>query len=309
MTMQSVMRQTVTRQTATRDTPHRQDGAQDLAQELAQDAGRHAAYARAAHLVAPRLRLAHGLSRLAVAPSPRDLDALLFAETDAAAEPAVVAIVADSLARDGAARLDRAIAERMAAGARPLDLVETLLAPAARRCGALWEDDALSFEEVTVAVGRMAAAFRRVAEGAAPKVAGRARRLLLATSPGETHDFGLSVVAAACRADGGDVTLRVGARLERLGEEARAQAFDLVGVSLSCGDGAEGTARLVARLRAADRARRKLTEPPLGFMVGGRAFLENPDLTRAVGADAMATDARAAPERFNDLLDVLRLLR
>ncbi|MBE7244059.1 MAG: cobalamin B12-binding domain-containing protein [Actinomycetospora chiangmaiensis] len=236
--------------------------------------------------ILPRLMLAHrpAISRRATterAPSPQeiaDFSTLLLAPG-----PVDIDVAVDAL-RDGGLPLAR--------------LLLDLLAPAARHLGALWEEDACDFLAVTEALGRLQAVSRRLcAEMESESVSANGRSVLLLPCPGETHRFGLSIVASFFREAGWDVTTAVpGPDLDPL-DLVRADWFDVVGLSLSCDVLMPALAATVADLRRASR------NPGLRVLVGGPYFARHGGEAGIFGADACAPDAYLAPAAAEALLD------
>jgi methanogenic corrinoid protein MtbC1 len=70
-----------------------------------------------------------------------------------------------------------------------------LLGPAARRLGEFWEDDRVSFADVTIALGRLQHVVRELSlhgQNELPSSVGRSA--LFAAAPGEQHTFGLVII-------------------------------------------------------------------------------------------------------------------
>lgn len=177
-------------------------------------------------------------------------------------------------------------------------LLLDLLAPAARHLGALWEEDACDFLAVTEALGRLHAVSRRLcAELEDESIPANGRSVLLLPCPGETHVFGLSIVASFFREAGWDVTTAVpGPEVDPL-TLLRTDWFDVVGLSLSCDVLLPALTRAVAEVRRDSRNReiRVLVGDPYFARYGGEAGI--------VGADACVSDACLAPAAAEALLD------
>jgi methanogenic corrinoid protein MtbC1 len=192
-----------------------------------------------------------------------------------------------------------AFIERKRAEGRPLEsLIMELLAPTATYLGELWKADRCSFTEVTVGLSRLRLMLRDLCPAFETEAPGwrHGRRALLLTTPGEQHTFGLFVVEAFFRREGWDVT---GGQIDSPDEVAHLvdrQWFAIAGFSLS-------SERFVDRLAALIRGvRRHSCNRDIGILVGGPAFLEQPDLAERVGADAFAADGRMAVIQARTLL-------
>ena len=171
-----------------------------------------------------------------------------------------------------------------------------LLAPAARRLGKLWENDDCDFMEVAVGVQRLQRILRvlsPIRSGGEGGDGGRSRVLLL-PAPGETHLFGIAIVEKFFLDAGWDVTQSN--EHDFLGKLS-ASWFDVVGFSMSYTRNRERLQNAVAA------ARRRSANPDLRVLVGGPAFLDNPDLVAKVGADAMAIDAPTAVVSATNLIN------
>ena len=125
------------------------------------------------------------------------------------------------------------------------------------------------------------------------------RRVLLIPMPGEQHIFGLSVVVEFFRRAGWDVCDGAVASNDELVELVRSEWFNVIGFSVSCENRLDA---LAAGIRAVRRASRNRA---IGVLVGGRVFIEQPDLVAFVGADATAVDARQSALQAENLLTLL----
>lgn len=181
------------------------------------------------------------------------------------------------------------------------ELYLDLLAPTARYLGGLWEVDACDFATVTLGLCRLHRVLRELDSAFVSDTETEPNGLpvLLAPAPGEQHMFGVLMVAEFFRRAGWNVwsgSLHTRAELSAM---VRNEWFALVGFSLSC------ESRSDALASAIQLARRDSCNRSIGILVGGRAFIENPDLVARVGADAMAVDARHAPEQAQALVAAL----
>jgi len=163
-------------------------------------------------------------------------------------------------------------------------LFEELLAPAARRLGALWDEDDCDFLSVTVAAHRLQVAVRRLAlahrrAGEGPATA------LFSPAPGEPHILGLSIARAAFERSGWSTEVADGA-----GPCAavRRRWFDLVAFSISCDRLIQRLADLAAEVRAVSKNRNVF------LLVGGAAVAAKPESATRIGADAIAATPREA---------------
>jgi methanogenic corrinoid protein MtbC1 len=73
----------------------------------------------------------------------------------------------------------------------------------------------------------------------------------------------------------------------------------MVGFSMACDSRIDKLATLIREIRRASR------NPHVGVLVGGKAFLDRPELTALVGADATARDGQQAVLKAETLLALL----
>ncbi len=161
-----------------------------------------------------------------------------------------------------------------------------LITQSARALGVCWENDSLSFAEVSVAAMRLeqlvieetSTVPRRTDPSKATPAA------LLATVPGEQHTLGLLIIDDLFRREGWTTATLLKADASEIVDRVRSGHFSMVGLTLSREALAEDLARLIADVRRASLNKGVLV------MVGGRAFEVNPGLSSMVGADLCAVD-------------------
>jgi methanogenic corrinoid protein MtbC1 len=236
--------------------------------------------------ILPRLLLGH-----------RAVPARLALPGDWIAAPEQIIELAECSVRDEASAGDY-IAELRAHGAGVESVYLDLLAPAARHLGARWEDDTLSFVDVTIGLLRLHQVLRALAPEfraeAAPERPGR--RALLVPAPGEQHTFGLSMVTEFFRRAGWGVWSGKPNTTEDLFGMVRGEWFAVVGFSVACDLQLDSLASCIRRVRSASR------NPSIGVMVGGPVFVLHPELAVSVGADTTASDGRNAAFQAEGLL-------
>lgn len=173
-----------------------------------------------------------------------------------------------------------------------------LLAPAARMLGEMWEEDRVSFADVTVALCRLHDVMRNLGAGQlqATDTLPQGRRALLVPMPGEQHTFGLVMVADFFRRAGWDVWTDAVPGSNELISLVRQEWFTMIGLSVGCESHLEGVASMIHSLRRAARNR------SIGVMVGGSLIAKHPELAIQVGADATGKDARQAVMQAENLV-------
>lgn len=171
--------------------------------------------------------------------------------------------------------------EKLAAGAPFEAVILDLLNPTAVWLGALWEQDRLSFVEVTIAMSRLQRLIRSFAPDLAPlpRFDQPPRRCYLAAVPGETHTFGAAAVEAFLLRDGWDVVSENGLDRDQILDRVAGDWFDVVGLTVNCDGLTAQLPGLCRDIRAAARNR------GVKIMIGGRIFVIEPKLALDMGAD------------------------
>jgi methanogenic corrinoid protein MtbC1 len=199
------------------------------------------------------------------------------------------------------AALHEAVAGLRQRGASLQSIFLDLLAPVANKLGDYWNCDHCSFTEVTVAMGRLQQLLRANSAafglgGGVPEGQDAQKRILLLPSPGEQHTFGLSLVAEFFYRAGWSVSTSFIQPSGSLSALVEREWFDVVGLSL-------GNVAQVGKLDDCIRQiRRASMNPHILTIVGGVAFMLEPDLAEQVSADAVITDAQTAPSLAQSLL-------
>lgn len=170
----------------------------------------------------------------------------------------------------------------------PVDtILVDVLAPAARRLGVLWDDDACDFVDVTMGLWRLQEIVRDLSSRV-PAQSSRAWSALFASMPGDQHNFGAVMAEDVFRRDGWDTDILLDPTKSDLLAAVAKTRYDVVGLTVSCDDHIGLLPSLVSALRSVS------SNPRLCIMLGGRVPTADPDIVNRVGADCTAPDARAA---------------
>lgn len=166
----------------------------------------------------------------------------------------------------------------------------TLLAGAANELGERWESDSCSFADVTLGmaiVHRLLRSYSDSLSAELPTVQGDPV-ILVTPLPGESHIFAAALLAEHFRAAGWRVHSGIYTKMRALVESVGERHVDVVAVTVSDVAKIEEAERLIRQVRSRSK------NSDVRFMVGGGAFVSDPVLHQAVGAEATATDALEA---------------
>lgn len=168
---------------------------------------------------------------------------------------------------------------------------QEVVAPALHAVGRMWADGEISVaqEHIATAITQrvMARMFPRI-----EKPPTHPHRVVVAVSPGETHEVGARMVADKLRLGGFDV-LFTGADtpIESIADLTRDTQAGVLLVSTTLPFNLIAVNQLVKRVR-------EKCDPPPRIIVGGQAYASDPDLWRQIGADARL-------DRLDELCDAV----
>ena len=244
--------------------------------------------------IIPRLLLAHRAERDIVTP-PVAVFTLLEA-TAFARQTLQIEVFA--LLSQIEAHLDRGV---------PIDTIYLdLLAPTARVLGEMWDNDICDFVDVTMGMWRLQQVIHELGNRApCPSVRTRAdRRVLFTVPPGDQHSFGLVMIEDFFRRAGWRTWSAADAAITELCAIVGRQWFEMIGLTISTLDHIDALPGVIASLRRASQ------NPAVSVLVGGRIFVDHPEMAVQVGADGTAPDAAQALIVADRLVDrALRLDR
>ena len=170
------------------------------------------------------------------------------------------------------------------------------VAGAARKLGQMWDDDRISFIDVTLACGKLYGIIRGLRHVLAPQtIQGRETRpALFALVPGETHTLGIEIATDHFRRDGWDVDMLMGLDHDAMVAEADLRHYEAIVLVANSDRMLEPLTRLSLALR--------ITQPLAHIIVAGGILDHHPDILRLVGAEAVMADLDSAIAILRDVL-------
>lgn len=170
------------------------------------------------------------------------------------------------------------------------DLYMEVFQPALWEIGRLWQENEISVADEHLATAITQTAMGRLFAVCAASPASAAHTLIAACADVERHEIGLRMVCDLLELAGWDTTY-LGATVpnESLVDMVQQRRPHVVALSVSLPPHLPRLGAMIQAVRGA------LPEPdqPL-ILVGGRPFLEHPNLAERLGADLTAKSARAA---------------
>jgi len=227
-------------------------------------------------------RLAHKMPHAAKKedmPSPANIQALctaLLSKEDDAADKFIL-----SERRDGVA----------------VDVIYlSYVAGAARRLGTMWDEDEISFVDVTLACGKLYRIIRGLRHVIAPGI--QAERddwpAMFALVPGETHTLGIEIATDIFRREGWDVDMMVGLDHDMLVDQSDRRNYSAIVLVANSNDRLEALTRLVLAIR--------ISHPLSQLVVAGNILDHYPNIQALVGADATIKDIGTAVSTLRDVI-------
>jgi methanogenic corrinoid protein MtbC1 len=176
-----------------------------------------------------------------------------------------------------------------------IDLYLDVLQPSLREIGRLWQQNELTVaeEHLATAISQIIMA-RTYTEEMRRVMTSREQTLVAACADDERHEVGLRMVCDLLERDGWDVSyLGASVPADSLAQLVREKRPDVLLLSASTAPQLPLLRTMIEKVHEASPA-----DPPY-VLVGGRPFLDDPDLARRIGADATAVDARAALDHMH----------
>jgi MerR family transcriptional regulator, light-induced transcriptional regulator len=165
-----------------------------------------------------------------------------------------------------------------------------LMAPAARKLGIYWEQDDVSFADVTIGLGRLQTLLYRISSRHRSTYETQASvgKGLFVTPHGAQHSFGIRMVDDLFRRAGWKTICEPDISIQDLVALVSNNSFNLVGLGLSVESQIDIAEKMITEVRAASRNRN------VKIMLGGSLLTNRADINERLGADFCALDAREA---------------
>ena len=204
----------------------------------------------------------------------------------------------DALLSPDANAARQMIAKLRRAGADYDELYLDLLTPAAHRLGTRWEEDAASFIEVSMGIGRIYGILYDLRDLHPLVAAADKPHALFATLPDEEHTLGATIAADLFRERGWDVDLLIGLDHTSLVDAIDQSSAPVIGISAARGEDLAALMRLVVAVH--------VHRPALRVFVAGNIMCDQPDIGEFTGIDGAAREFEAAYSGICELLDSVR---
>ncbi len=163
----------------------------------------------------------------------------------------------------------------------------------ARRLGRGWEDDTMSFAQVTMGASRLQAILREIGadwvadQGVVSSSTAERSTVLMIVPPGEQHTLGVFVLIGQLRRRGVSVCLRIGPTSDDMRQLLGERSFDGVMMSIA-------TPEKLARCEVLLRTIKDVTTGRLRVAIGGAALRELGGAAETIGADVVTNDLTSA---------------
>ncbi len=183
-------------------------------------------------------------------------------------------------------------------------LADIYIPEAARRLGEAWQDDQMSWLDVSIGVGRMQSLLREIGMAWVADQAGDTGHgtVLLIVPDREQHTLGPMVAMGQMRRFGVSVCLRIAPSHNELRSLMAARQFDGVLISIATKDKLESVANTVQFIKS-------VSAKATPIVVGGAVFEKTEDLAACTGADIASNDICAALEAIGLKFDASCVLR
>lgn len=194
------------------------------------------------------------------------------------------------------------VKEMNASGVSLENIYLLLLTPVARNLGEMWEEDGVSFTDVTIALWRikqlmydLSPLFQQYAQSNKTRPS-----IMLVPLPGSQHNLGLFMVSEFFAKAGWRIWGELAATQEDIVSMAQAEWFDVIGLSVSLREQFPQLKELIKEIKL------KSKNPQLGVMIGSPVFNQFPELVDDIGADMVGFSAEDALEKATYYVERLR---
>jgi methylmalonyl-CoA mutase cobalamin-binding subunit len=172
---------------------------------------------------------------------------------------------------------------------RPEDIADFYIPEVARRLGAAWCEDGLSFADVTIGTARLQGLLKEIGAAWAGdmQLDPDAPGLLVVVLADEFHTLGAMVLCGQLARLGASAKLAMGHSESDLLRTVAAGQFDAILISAAQGERLATLRKLVEKIRAA-------SVRPTPVVIGGSVVTRVIDIKTKIGADHATTDPREA---------------
>lgn len=179
-----------------------------------------------------------------------------------------------------------------ASGTRLEDVYLAYLAAAARLLGSWWEEDRVSFVDVTIGTSRIYGILRVLDDLTVTPKINPAKRALFIATPDETHTLGIKMAADLFKQKGWDIDLLLGHSQEEALAKIKSAELRFVGLSAAGEHSVAELAKLVVSIR--------IHRPDMFILISGPTLDEMQDVVEAMSPDAVSPDVPDAIEIFEE---------
>lgn len=167
------------------------------------------------------------------------------------------------------------------------------LAEAAGVLGEWWDDDHVTFLEVTIGSSRIYAIMRDLGYLFVPDRLVEVKSAIFATTPNETHVLGVQMAADLFGTEGWNIDVMTGLSHEALVQQITQSPYHILGLSAGGAHSAGALARLIVAVR--------LARPDMRIFLSGQIVQACPDLVTVMDLDGAADDIEDAKRILQDL--------
>lgn len=210
----------------------------------------------------------------------------------------MIQILCDALVSSDDSAADQVILDAFRDGVDIHAIYLGYVAGAARMLGEMWDEDRLSFIQVTLGSSKLYRIIRGLRHVVAPNINyGRDEKpALFALVPGETHTLGISIATDVFRREGWDVDMMAGLEHDALVDQAERRSYQAIVLVANSDKMIETLTRLIVALR--------ITQPLAHIVLAGNILDHYPDIVQVVGADAVMKDIDTAVATLRAIVEV-----
>jgi methanogenic corrinoid protein MtbC1 len=178
-----------------------------------------------------------------------------------------------------------------------LDLIPAI----ARRLGKQWEEDTLSFAEVSIGVNKLERAIHKLDYlfQVTQLEKRRNQSILIAVFPGSQHSLGTLILSNFFIHSGWNVYHPDNTSLKSISQKLESKNHDAIAISISCDDQLQQLPNIISTLRE------KSKNPKIMVLIGGSLYNRAPTKFDHIQADVKAFTPEESVEKLEQVLSQL----
>lgn len=200
----------------------------------------------------------------------------------------------DQLLRGPPRQAEKALDQLILSGMNTRDLCLRVFPQAARQFGVLWDENAVSYSSVQLAMLRIEGFLEEVRSPEPVKITQRTKQAILASVPGDGHKIGVKIAADVLRSKGWDIDLKTHSNYSKLMAEIDESPAPILALSIGSISSTDTLQRMVQTVQ--------LMRPDIEVVISGPLVGFDSKLLDNLNADGVFSRYEDAEDALNRLI-------